>query len=83
MLDTTRIKWAARFGKAEHYFALVLGWTLIIYEVGFVCVYIRTKSLLFFQASIIGVLPLILWMLYHYSHKIEKLLYPKTFRFQK
>lgn len=74
MFYKTRIKYASKFGKLEHNTSRVLFVFLLI---SYVVYYFKFYSLL----NWFLLLDIVLWLVYWGSHRIEKKLYPKNFRF--
>lgn len=72
MFERTRIRYALKFGKLEHLFGRLIGLAFIIL---IILQYYHVNIMIGLWAG------LIIWLVYLLSHKIEKRLYPRNFRF--
>ena len=82
MLDKVRIRWALKFGKSEHFCGRLLGFLLGIklLVLTFFLVKFPTNSVIQRLWIIDGTI-FVIWAIYLLSHKVEKFLYPRNFRF--
>lgn len=75
MFESTRIKWASKFGKLEHFFGRWMG---VFSLLAIFSIYCDLPKQYTFSLAIAT---FVCWAIYLVSHTIEKKLYPKRFRF--
>jgi hypothetical protein len=71
MFKNFKIRTALKFGKLEHMFAKILGIYLFV-----ICLIKYFSN----QSYYIELIALILWIVYHISHRLEKFFYGKGLR---